>query len=409
MSCNRMCEYITSKRNAPFSPHRQYQCECHNITSSDGFVMQTARILPQKTDSPKGPVFLMHGFLTTGMDWVAQPTTSDSLPYMLSDSGFDVWIGNNRGNIFSVSNTKMDINTEEFWDAVDVDTMAALDVPSIFDYVLAATKAPKLDWVGHSQGGGVMIFALAKNASLKDRLGTAALLAPGVHMAHLKVPLLKWMSKARIDEYWHKSGFDIPTIETHNKYFPGPGFSKVMELFVGDTPLNLCHPTLLKPWASTELCNDLGKIMGISVGHASNLDWRTMADAYRYDPGGASFHLVMHWAQRIRNDTLNEFDWGKNNSQHYNGSTTPPLYDLSKITGTRLALFDGSLDLFITPEDIQSLVAEVPKENWVSHTTFKDYAHFDFVWGKDAHKILYPKVISSLTSERLASEGLVMI
>lgn len=117
----------------------------------------------------------------------------------------------------------------------------------------------------------------------------------------------------------------------------------------------------------------------------------------------------MHWAQRIRNDTLNEFDWGKNNSQHYNGSTTPPLYNLSKITGTRLALFDGGLDLFITPEDIQQLVAEVPKENWVSHTTFKDYAHFDFVWGKDAHKILYPKVISSLTSERLASEGLVMI
>merc|ERR1711881_698466 len=106
-----------------------------------------------------------------------------------------------------------------------------------------------------------------------------------------------------------------------------------------------------------------------------------------------------HWAQRIRKDTLLEYDWGKQkNMQHCNGSSVPPLYDLSKIKGTHLALFDGDKDLFITPKDMNSLFAEVPKENWIKHTTMRNYAHFDFVWGKDAHVRLYPDIIKVLSS-----------
>merc|ERR1711907_58278 len=85
------------------------------------------------------------------------------------------------------------------------------------------------------------------------------------------------------------------------------------------------------------------------------------------------------------------------NPQHYNGSKTAPLYNLKGITGTRLALFDGDKDLFVTTKDISSLAAEVPKENWIEHLTVKNYAHFDFVWGKDAHERLYPEVIKIIS------------
>lgn len=392
MSCLTMCEYITKKPTGGLSVPNNYKCECHNITSEDGFVSQVARILSQKEGAPR-PVFLQHGFFTTGMDWVSQPLTSDSLPYMLSDQGFDVWIGNNRGNIFSISNSKLDINTQEFWDAIDVDTMAKYDVPAIFDYVLETTKAVKMDWVGHSQGGGMILFALAMHDTLKDRLGTAALLAPGVYVSHMKVTLLQLLSKYHIDEAWYEHGFDIPGVATNRYYFPGPVVGKVMEFFTAHTPL--CRLPIL----TTSICNDIGKLVGVSVGRASNIDWRTMADAYRYDPGGASFHLLMHYAQRVRNDTLAEFDWGANNSQHYNGSSTPPLFDLSKIHGTRLALFDGGADLFITRPDIESLLAAVPKENFVYHDSFENYAHMDFVWGKDAHTRLYPELINLLENK----------
>jgi len=275
-----------------------------------------------------------------------------------------------------------------------------MGVPTILRYVLTTTKAQTMHWVGHSQGGGMLVFALAKDPTLKDLLGTSVLLAPGVHMANLKVPLLKYMSKFYIDQLWHSFGFDIPQVETHKFYFPGPGFSKIMHFFTAETPL--CR-------ISVALCNDIGKLMGISVGDPDNLDWRTMANAYSYDPGGSSFHLLMYWAQRIRKDTLHEFDWGRENPQHYNGSSSPPMYDLSKIEGTKLALFDGGRDLFITPKDIATLISEVPSQNWASHVTIDNYAHFDFVWGKDAHTRLYPEVVRILSNSSSTVRATMMI
>merc|ERR1712217_821033 len=111
----------------------------------------------------------------------------------------------------------------------------------------------------------------------------------------------------------------------------------------------------------------------------------------------------MHYAQRIRKDTLQKFDWGKrDNPKHYNGSTTPPYYDLSKINGVKFAMWVGAKDLFFTTGDVNSLIQAVPSENWLppsSYTTIDSYAHFDFVWGKDAHTRLYPSVISVLSDE----------
>merc|ERR1719382_2013664 len=88
-SCTKMCDYITAK-----DPNHGYACECHNITAPDGFIMQTARIPSTGKPSSKPPVFLMHGFITTGLDFVFQPEVKNSLPYLLADAGYDVWIGN---------------------------------------------------------------------------------------------------------------------------------------------------------------------------------------------------------------------------------------------------------------------------------------------------------------------------
>lgn len=394
-----MCDYITAK-----DPNHGYACECHNITAPDGFIMQTARIPATGKASSKPPVFLMHGFITTGLDFVFQPEVANSLPYLLADAGYDVWIGNERGNVFAAENAQMDINSEEFWDAVDVDNMAKLDVPAIFDYVLKASGAAKMHWVGHSQGGGMMVLALANRPELQQQLGKAVLLAPGVHMQALNVTLLKGMAEKHLDEFWYKFGFDIPGVATHRHYFPGPSFQKIMEFFTAYTPL--CR----LPKLNVTACNDIGKLIGINVGDPNNLEAKTMADAYGYDPGGSSFHLIMHWSQKIRNDTLveYEFDWGAENPKHYNGSTTPPKsFDLSNIKGVDFALFDGGLDLFITPGNIQPLLNKIQGQNRILHKTIDNYAHMDFVWGKDAHIRLYPDVIDFLSADEHTSEVIV--
>lgn len=79
----------------------------------------------------------------------------DSLAFILADAGFDVWLGNNRGNRYSGKHTRLRPSEDEYWN-FSLDEMARFDVPAMVDYVLKVTGREKLAYVGFSNvsGGG---------------------------------------------------------------------------------------------------------------------------------------------------------------------------------------------------------------------------------------------------------------
>jgi lysosomal acid lipase/cholesteryl ester hydrolase len=106
---------------------RGYPCEEHYVVTRDGFVLNLQRIpdgrkkdywtkntLPHSSNS-KPVVFLQHGILADATNWVLD-YPSLSLGYILADSGFDVWLGNVRGNDYSRRNSRYGPSKEEFWD-----------------------------------------------------------------------------------------------------------------------------------------------------------------------------------------------------------------------------------------------------------------------------------------------------
>lgn len=112
--------------------HRGYPVETHEVTTSDGYILELHRIpysrrVPSRFQrskqfgnkyanrmSTRPVVFLQHGLLCSSSDWVLNPTDR-GLAYMLADRGYDVWMGNARGNTYSKKHIFLKESDEAFW------------------------------------------------------------------------------------------------------------------------------------------------------------------------------------------------------------------------------------------------------------------------------------------------------
>ena len=99
----------------------------------------------------KRVVYLHHGLLMNSEVWVCMTEKERCLPFVLVDRGYDVWLGNNRGNKYSKKSSRYSPASNAFWD-FSMDQFAFHDIPDGIDYILATTSVPSLSYIGFSQG-----------------------------------------------------------------------------------------------------------------------------------------------------------------------------------------------------------------------------------------------------------------
>lgn len=349
--------------------HWGYTAEEFEVITEDGYILSVNRIphgVKNKDGQEAKPVvFLQHGLLAAGSNWVTNlPNTS--LGFLLADAGFDVWIGNSRGNTWSRKHVSLDPKQKEYWQ-FSHDELAKKDLPAVINFITKTTGQEQIFYVGHSQGTTIAFMAFSTMPELASKIKMFFALAPVATVGLTKSPMTKL---SVIPEFliWDLFG--------RKDFLPQNDLIKFFATeFCSKKPLSV-------------LC---GNVFFLLCGFdEKNLNMTRTPVYTTHCPAGTSVQNMVHWAQAVKSSKLMAYDYGKaGNMAHYNQST-PPLYNVRDMT-VPTALWSGGQDTLADPQDVALLLTQIPKLMY--HRNIEHWEHLDFIWGLDAPQEMYNKMI----------------
>mmetsp|Transcript_1560 Transcript_1560/g.1749 ORF Transcript_1560/g.1749 Transcript_1560/m.1749 type:complete len:381 (+) Transcript_1560:35-1177(+) len=349
-----------------------YPAEIHKVQTEDGYILTINRVPHGKasTDAPKGAVFFQHGLTDSAFGGVCNPPP-EGLAYFFADAGFDVWLGNNRGNGISMEHIKYTPSDVEFWDFT-YDDMAQYDLPAQLDYIIKHTGQEKIPYIGHSQGT-IQAFAGFLDPSVAAKASIFIAMAPVAWVKHIDVTIMKVL--AAIDTATLGELLGI-----HEVYLP----SLIHKL----TPY-LCE---LDP----ESCEFT---MIAATGDFTYKNKTQFPFYVLNEPFPTSVKNLIHWSQGIRENVFQKFDYGDiGNLERYH-QLRPPAYDLKKFPTTLpVALFTGSIDALADPEDVKQIVENLPTKPFIHNEP--TFGHLDFTLGYLANKRVYSLALKLIEANR---------
>ena len=169
--CNDPDEYVATPM---LIVSKGYPVEEHQVQTDDGYLLTMHRIPYGRKErgcrasASRPVVFLQHGLLDSSSTFVIN-MADQSLGFMLADAGYDVWLGNVRGNKYSSAHVKLDVNSDAFWD-FSFNEMGKYDMPAMLNYALEYTNQSQLVYIGHSQGTMMGFLEFSQNEALQAKI-----------------------------------------------------------------------------------------------------------------------------------------------------------------------------------------------------------------------------------------------
>uniref|UniRef100_A0A8B9H8X7 Lipase n=1 Tax=Astyanax mexicanus TaxID=7994 RepID=A0A8B9H8X7_ASTMX len=346
-----------------------YPAEEYEVVTEDGYILSINRIpygvKNKDSQAPRPVVFLQHGLLAAGSNWVTNlPNTS--LGFVLADAGFDVWLGNSRGNTWSRKHVSLSPDQNEYWE-FSHDEMANKDLPAVINFITKTTAEEKIFYVGHSQGTTIAFMAFSTMPLLASKIKMFFALAPVATVAFTSSPMgkLSVLPEALIWDLFGRKDF-----------FPQNELIKFFATeFCTKKPISV-------------LC---GNIFFLLCGFDErNLNMTRTPVYTTHCPAGTSVQNMAHWSQAVKTGKLMAYDYGKaGNMAHYNQST-PPQYHVQDMT-VPTAVWSGGHDTLADPQDVAVLLTQIP--NLMYHRHIEHWEHLDFIWGLDAPQEMFGEMI----------------
>ncbi|GMS78789.1 hypothetical protein PENTCL1PPCAC_964, partial [Pristionchus entomophagus] len=373
----------------------EYPVEMHQVTTSDGYVLDLYRI-PRgrnewKSSEPcvRHAILFNHGLASSGAQW-ALNMPNQSAAFVFADAGFDVYLLNQRGTTYGRQHTKMGSGffDNDFWQFT-LDEMANSDVPAVIDTVLALNGNKQLYYVGHNQGNLVGFMMLADNPQYNRKVKKMFALAPvgAVHYAKGAVRAAFFIHNI----FRPVTALYTSVLGAHEIFFnPFPWLYRTIVEFVCKKPL-------------IGLVGDFFLEL-ISTYYHPYLKQSRAPVYVSHFPAGTSTWTWLHYAQIQQAKMPMHFDYGnavKNFQKHLRVSVTfaPHPYNYSRIS-TEIYLYWSQNDWLATPKDIANvLVPSLGKGVIKGSFEIPEYNHLDFAIATTAKERLYLPIIDIIHEE----------
>ncbi|KAJ0182199.1 hypothetical protein K1T71_001568 [Dendrolimus kikuchii] len=343
-----------------------YPVEEHTVETSDGYLLTLIRI----PNEGKPAVLLVHGILLSADDYITVGPES-ALPYLLHKQGYDVWLGNVRGNKYSRKHVSLSPDSAEFWNYTWND-IGLYDLPSMINYTLSTTGKSNLTYIGYSQGT-TAFFVMCSEIKCENMISAMIALAPVAWFSHIKSPLLKVIADFS-DELT-----TLSSLIGVNEFLPSDPFMTL-------TANVLCANAGL----AAVLCSNL--LFTLTGFDYDQMNVTNLPVIYGHVPSGTSVKDLNHYGQNIKANTFRKYDYGSDNINIY-GTNEPPAYNITNID-VPVVLYYGDNDWLSVYDDIVNLINGLPNIIKVYRVPYDKFNHGDFMWAKDVKTLLYDDVLT---------------
>jgi len=306
--------------------------ESYTLVTPDDYVLSLYRIPGTFSEMQQGvkkpAVLMMHAQDCDMMEWVWNDSERANA-FILARAGYDVWMGNNRGNKYSSAHLSLSPRDKAYWDYYQED-MGLKDLPTFIDFILETTGLETISYVGHSEGTTQMFLGASLNPEyFSSRINLFVALAPVASTAHIA-------NKYIVDAAKHVRLLELALVDGlhfYNWFAPMP---------LADSAIDVV----------CDLVPDLCKAVAKHILNKGGVDNAARFDVFMSnEPSGQSYRTFVYYAQMINNGGFTLYDYGAIKNEKIYGQKTAPAVPIQNYN-VPTVLLSGDEDGLATPEDV---------------------------------------------------------
>ena len=342
-----------------------YDLEVHDVTTKDGYILSLWHLIP------KGPTqkvaYFQHGLADTA--WCFFQLGSNSLPFLLMKKGFDIWLGNGRGNIFSNRHISKDPNDKNsgFYD-FSMDECVKYDLPATISYIKARTGGKKMSYIAHSQGSTIFFMLYMDNPSLVESSFdhfTSVGTVPNIAYAVFGPIKILDMIYGRLDKVKLGKGLNL----SHSQRLAISNFCKTV------------------PSACKALFES-----GASIKPTGRTDYKKIYNFLYYYPGGTGKQNLLHWSQIHKLKKLVYYN------PNFEKEKVAKPYNIEILKKWKIKALVGrtDMDTFSSYEDVTEFYNNIENKSLVKLLDLTNYGHLDVLSADSAYNDIFIPMIKFL-------------